>query len=389
MKEHRHPAVAGAAPVAPPPNHDSAGQSPVRTEIPTAAARERIAILDALRLTAALMVVSYHFISRGDVWATAPPHGFPMVVYLLSRCGLLGVELFFLISGFVICMSGMGRSAGEFFVARFIRLYPAYWFAVLFTAAVVTLWPTVAAPPSLAHVVINLTMLQAPLHVPDVDGVYWTLWVELRFYLLFGIAVFCGLTYRRVVAFCVLWTVATIALTMVGGADSKVGLMFIPQCAPYFIAGMVFSLMYRFGPNALLWTIVAIQFLLALRVDSMIHDHFADLPPWIAPAFIVVLFALVALVALRKLTVGWRWLTVAGALTYPLYLLHQRIGWILIERLQHIAPAPVVAAAVAVLMLTAAWLVHRWVERPMAGLMRRAVRVRLRKRERAARLESV
>jgi len=86
----------------------------------------RVAILDGLRLVAALMVVSYHYISRGDAWTAASPHGFPQVVYLASRFGFFGVELFFLISGFVICMSGMGRSLGQFFVARVVRLYPAY-----------------------------------------------------------------------------------------------------------------------------------------------------------------------------------------------------------------------------------------------------------------------
>ena len=75
--------------------------------------------------------------------------------------------------------------------------------------------------------------------------------------------------------------------------------------------------------------------------------------------------------ALHKLAVGWRWLTVAGTLTYPLYLLHQHIGWTLIDKLQRAVPAPVVVVAVVALMLIAAGLVHRLVEKPVAARLRR------------------
>jgi peptidoglycan/LPS O-acetylase OafA/YrhL len=341
----------------------------------------RVAILDGLRLVAALMVVSYHYIARGDAWTAASPHGFPHVVYVASRYGFFGVELFFLISGFVICMSGMGRSLGQFFVARVVRLYPAYWFAVLATAVVVTLWPTVNQPLAHTDVVTNLTMLQIPLHTPNVDGVYWTLWVELRFYLLFALVVFFGVTYRRVVAFCALWTVASVATMAVGGpllddgrSSTILQLAIVPQYSPYFIAGMAFFLMHRFRPDPLLWGIVGIQLMLAIHhlgVDPMIMHKFNGAAASVEPIVIVFLFAIMALVALHKLSVGWQWLTVAGTLTYPLYLLHQHIGWILIDTLQHAVPAPVVVVAVVTLMLIAAWLVHRLIERPVAARMKR------------------
>ncbi len=341
----------------------------------------RVAILDGLRLVAALMVVSYHYIARGDAWTAASPHGFPHVIYVAARFGFFGVELFFLISGFVICMSGMGRSLGQFFVARVVRLYPAYWFAVLATAVVVTLWPTINRPLAHTDVVTNLTMLQIPLHTPSVDGVYWTLWVELRFYLLFALVVFFGVTYRRVVAFCAVWTVASVATMAVGGplldngqSSTLLQLAIVPQYSPYFIAGMSFFLMHRFRPDPLLWGIVGIQLMLAihhLRVDPMIMHKFTGTAASVEPIVVVFFFAVMALVALHKLTVGWRWLTVAGTLTYPLYLLHQHIGWILIDKLQHEVPAPVVVVAVVAFMLIAAWLVHRLIERPLAARMRR------------------
>jgi peptidoglycan/LPS O-acetylase OafA/YrhL len=357
----------------------AADASRVTTRSP--ARHPRVAILDGLRLVAALMVLSYHYIARGDAWTAASPHGFPHAIFFAARFGFFGVELFFLISGFVICMSGMGRSLGQFFVARVVRLYPAYWFAVLATAVVVTLWPTINRPLAHTDVVTNLTMLQIPLHTPSVDGVYWTLWVELRFYLLFALVVFFGVTYRRVVAFCALWTVASVATMAVGGplldngqSSTFLQLAIVPQYSPYFIAGMAFFLMHRFRPDPLLWGIVGIQLMLAIHhlgVDPMIMHKFTGTAASVEPIVIVFFFAVMALVALHKLSVGWRWLTVAGTLTYPLYLLHQHIGWILIDKLQHEVPAPVVVVAVVALMLTAAWLVHRLIERPLAARMRR------------------
>jgi peptidoglycan/LPS O-acetylase OafA/YrhL len=344
-------------------------------------ARPRVAILDGLRLVAALMVVSYHYIARGDAWTAASPHGFPEVVYLASRFGFFGVELFFLISGFVICMSGIGRSLGQFFVARVVRLYPAYWFAVLATAVVVTLWPTINRPATPTDVVTNLTMLQIPLHTPNVDGVYWTLWVELRFYLLFALVVFFGVTYRRVVAFCALWTVASVAAMAVGGplldsgrSSTFLQLAIVPQYSPYFIAGMAFFLMHRFRPDPLLWGIVGIQLMLAIHylgADPMIMHKFTGTAAAVEPVVVVFFFGIMALVSLHKLAVGWRWLTAAGTLTYPLYLLHQHIGWILIDKLQHEVPAPLVVLAVVAVMLIVAGLVHRLIEKPVAARLRR------------------
>ena len=63
---------------------------------------------------------------------------------------------------------------------------------------------------TLSQVAANLTMLQNPLGVHDIDPSYWTLAVELRFYLLFAIVLAIGVTYRRVVYFCVVWLAVSV-----------------------------------------------------------------------------------------------------------------------------------------------------------------------------------
>jgi peptidoglycan/LPS O-acetylase OafA/YrhL len=88
-------------------------------------------------------------------------------------------------------------------------------------------------------------------------------------------------------------------------------------------------------------------------------------------------FAVMAFVALRLFDrVQWRWLTVAGALTYPLYLMHQVIGFSLINTVRdHLhLPAVEVLALAFVAMLTLSWLVWRFIERPLSRRLRNGLR---------------
>ncbi len=78
----------------------------------------------------------------------------------------------------------LGAALGDFIVSRIIRVFPAYWLAIIVTTLVVMLVPGGLEPRKWHDVFVNLTMLQEPLHAPHVDGVYWTLFAELRFYLL-------------------------------------------------------------------------------------------------------------------------------------------------------------------------------------------------------------
>ncbi|WP_242440832.1 acyltransferase family protein [Streptomyces sp. CB02923] len=338
--------------------------------------RPRLRVLDGLRLLAALMVLAYHYITLRDGWGD-DPQAFSPLVYHLSEYGWLGVEVFFLISGFVICMSAWGRSLGDFVTSRVSRLYPAYWVAVLLTAAVLTVWPNVRSADNWETVLTNLTMLQQGLGVPDVDDAYWTLFIELKFYLLFAVVVFRGVTYRRCVLFCGLWTVAGV-VALKANSD-LLSVWAIAPYSPYFIAGIAFYLMHRFRPTVLLWAIVAVSFLLAqhyLRGRLVMNlGAKADLAQgWPVRLAVLAAFALMAAIALGWFDkLQWRWLSTAGSLTYPLYLLHMYVGFTLIDLLRSRVPALVLLPGIVVLMLVLSWLVHRFVERPLGKKLRVAM----------------
>ncbi|MFB6820941.1 acyltransferase family protein [Streptomyces virginiae] len=344
----------------------------------------RLVVLDGLRILAALMVVFHHYVGyggaadgAGNAWSRPIAHVFP----LASKFGAYmwtGVSLFFLISGFVIGMSTWGRGLGDFFTSRVVRLYPAYWFGVLATTAVLTVWPMVAQPLHAHEVLANLTMLQGAMHITNVDASYWTLWYELCFYLLFCLVVRQGLTYRRVVAFCMLWTVAGLGSVAMEWGPLQVIAM--PWISSFFVAGLAFYLMYRFRPTLLLWTIIGVSLALSL-IYARDHQHAIDaalggrhLPVWPAYAMILLCYAVMAAVSFGLLSrIRWRWLTVAGSLTYPLYLLHEAIGWTAIRLLHDRIPKWPLVALVTVGMLVAAYLVHRIVERPLSRLLKRGI----------------
>ncbi|MGX7757983.1 acyltransferase family protein [Streptomyces angustmyceticus] len=345
----------------------------------------RLRALDGLRLLAALMVAAYHFGGRnGEIsqaWGGSPAHQFPTAAPLFAY-GCLGVQIFFVISGFVICLSGWGRTLRTFVASRVSRLYPAYWAAILLVTAVFALpWVAYKAlPPS--EVLTNLTMLQQPLGVDRVLGVCWTLWAELRFYALFALCVVLpGATRGRVVLFCAGWTLA--AALAQAAHQPFLDTVLMPEYAPFFIGGIGLYLLHRYGArDPIGWAIVLVSWLIGQHyaVAGLWHAPSADAFSYRSTAVIIAVvtlgFALVAAVALGRLRwANWRWLTVAGALTYPFYLVHEHLGWVVVRALHHDLGLPSYATLplTVVLMLLLAWVLHRFVERPLTPVLKRSI----------------
>ncbi|GGY91964.1 acyltransferase family protein [Streptomyces poonensis] len=353
--------------------------------VPVPGRREsRLRALDGLRLVAALMVAVYHYAGRGgDVaaaWGTSPKTQFP-TLHSFAAYGCLGVQIFFVISGFVICMSGWGRPLKSFFASRAARLLPAYWAAVVLVTAVFAL-PVVAYDAvSPSDALVNLTMLQQPLGVDRVLGVCWTLWAEVRFYALFALCVVLpGATRRRVVMFCAAWTLA--AVIAEAANEPLLDLVLMPEYAPFFVGGIGIYLVHRDRRDVYGWGIVAVSWL--------IGQHYAVRNLWNAAdpnafahrtSFGIILVVTVGFAAVTAVALGllkwadWRWLTAAGALTYPFYLVHEHLGWVVIHAL-HIGlrlPSSVTFALTLASMLLLARLLNRFVEKPLTPRLRAAL----------------
>jgi peptidoglycan/LPS O-acetylase OafA/YrhL len=337
-------------------------------------------VLDGLRFLAAAAVMLFHYTALGNPsWGERPSDVFPGLSTLTSF-GAFGVDLFFVISGFVILLTAWGRDVRSYAISRITRLYPAYWAGVLLTAfLLLVLWPDRRDDVELTSVGMNLTMLQSAFGVPHVDGVYWTLWVELRFYVLVGILLVVGLTGARVLAFAALWPAAA---AMAHNAElDLVATLLIWDYAPLFAGGMALFLLTKDRRSLLAWLVLAENVVLGAawsgRETAGIIVANADraVPDAVSAGLVVACFAAVALATLTRLRhVSAAWLTTAGALTYPLYLVHEYWGWWVIHLLHDSLPRYVVLGIAVAVVLVMAWLIQRFVEKPLAPALRNGLR---------------
>ncbi|MFF2344705.1 acyltransferase family protein [Pseudarthrobacter sp. NPDC058119] len=353
--------------------------------------RPRLLLLDCLRLAAALGVVAYHYTAVfGDLfWGVPSREVFPRLSGLTAY-GAMGVQLFFIISGFVILMSAHGRSVGQFVASRVSRLFPAYWTAVIL-AAFLLLAVTHGDMNRVTwtDALLNLSMLQQSVGVSSLDGVFWTLWVELLFYITIAFFIWRGMTHQRLLAFVFLWPLLGMLAIQ---SDSKLlETLLIPDFSPLFAVGIGLYLVHTQGHSLLRWLAIGVNTLLGCHqtadrfLPAMSQSTGHPLPP--ETAWLVIL-GFVAVVSLATTTPlrhrGWNWMGVAGALTYPLYLVHEMWGWWIIKSLRgSLGTWPTLAVALA-FSVSLAWLIHRFVERRFTSRLKKAVLRSLQPEDRAA-----
>ncbi|GAA1513513.1 acyltransferase [Agromyces terreus] len=336
-----------------------------------------------MRFFAAAAVVLHHFTARANPsWGIPVNEAFP-TFHTYTAWGAFGVDLFFVISGFVILMTSWGRDVPAFVSSRVSRLFPAFWVCVLLSGfLLVVLWPE-GKPMTLTQVAANLTMMHPAIGMGHVDGVYWTLWAELRFYVLIAVFMAIGMTRARILAFALLWPpVAAIADR--SGADFLATVL-ISDYAPLFAGGMMLFLVLREPRSLVPWLVLGSNVLLGMawsgghsawRIEQTTSVPIGQTSASIA---IVVCFALVAVAVLTPLKrISWRWMTTLGALTYPLYLIHEYWGWWFIRNVHAYVPSYVALGIAIAAVLLMAWLINRFVERPFARPLRRAVERSLR-----------
>jgi peptidoglycan/LPS O-acetylase OafA/YrhL len=290
--------------------------------------------------------------------------------------------MFFTISGFVVLLSAWGRRPREFVISRIVRLYPAYWAAVTITAVVAITLSRGLFKVTPVQYLANLTMFNALPNIANVDVVYWTLWAEIRFYLLVFVLAWIGITRARVVTVLWLWLAATAVIEAhVGPAGLAAGadLIVQSQWSHYFIAGMALCLIYRAGLSWPLGAVLVITYgnavyqaiNFARRVSGRYHQA---LHPAVIVAIITVIFIVMTLIAVRATRqLGRPWFAVAGALTYPLYLVHAYIGFVLFNRFGDGADRWVVLAAMVAGLSGAAYAIHQLVEVRFAPRLKRAL----------------
>lgn len=323
------------------------------TETPAALSR-RVEIIDYYRLAAALAVVAFHYLYNGiDNGKVGSISHEPIAA--LAQYGYLGVNLFFMISGYVITASAAGKTARQFAVGRALRLYPAFWVALAITSGVALFLGGERMGVTPEQFLANLTMVPSLLGQPYVDGVYWTLLYELQFYVAVFLLILFGQGHR-VAALMPTWAMVMLYLTMAApeltGAAPLLGSYFIWFAAGAIIASIAESGWSAYRAAGLLATFLPITSL-ELTVTTVLK----------VAIFLAVLITVIPQVRNLRLP-GSR---TAGALTYPVYLLHAHIGYMLLDRFATESNKWLAYAAITALVLVLAYALHVTVERHPAS----------------------
>ncbi|MBR0903540.1 acyltransferase [Bradyrhizobium liaoningense] len=332
--------------------------------------RSHLPLLDPLRFAAALGVAIFHQMFWSWAWVSIGVPGFERhvaadVLYPSAApytwFGWVGVEIFFVISGFVIANSASQTSPGAFLLGRALRLYPAVWVCATATFLVLLLFGSGAASETILPYIHAMLMVPKSVTGQWLDEVYWTLAAETAFYGL----VFCAMltktiTLRHLAFGLTIYSaifnavaLAVLSCTTPSDLPYLVILMFRVPCAAFLLThGCFFALgIWLFisanrGLTALEQIAVAvtclagaaeIYFFASFLLTSVpaIADQSALVPVAVWAAAVL----LIALAAKRNRqsdiapAEAPAYLRTLGLITYPLYLTHNVIGAAIIRAL--------------------------------------------------------
>ena len=285
----------------------------------------RIEFLDGFRGVAILLVILFHTYFR---WPTHVPYGNEFSRFPLFSKGFIGVQLFFLISGFVILMTlEKSQTMRQFIYKRWLRLFPAMVICTLFVVLTLPFFPERPfGMPRLTAVIPGLLFIE-PEWIRTATGVdvgileasFWSLYVEVKFYVLFGLIYFYFSARAAIIGIFTLycfWLVAHYALPphnpLLVTAEA---LSF--QHFGWFTCGAL-SYLYYIGKNKnlLLYTLLAG----VISVGSL--DITTKGTPIAATVILLVFVATIYFDQLKPIFEN-RVLLFIGFISYPLYLIHE------------------------------------------------------------------
>lgn len=351
---------------------------------PADGAPGRLAHLDGMRGLAILLVVGYHAFAR---WPEAMPYGSALADLPPFRFGWLGVNLFFLISGYVIAMT-LERCASprEFALRRWSRLFPAMLVCSLAVFATAPLLPDrPAGRPDWPCLLPGLTFTEPfwwskalGIPVAALEGAFWSLFVEVKFYLI-AAGVFYGLGRRWLLPILIAAWLAAAAVHALPGSGVPGPLHLADRILSFhlsfihfgwFAAGALWHAHHRDPRRGLLLAAIAVSAASAVSVRGL------ETGPAAAGLCVAAVFAAGLLVPAAQRVLATGPLVLLGFLSYPLYLIHENALVAGTAMLGRILPQPVhllIPLVTASALAGIAYVVASRIEPPCGRLLRRLV----------------
>jgi peptidoglycan/LPS O-acetylase OafA/YrhL len=318
------------------------------------AERLRLTFIDGLRGIAIISVILFHSYVR---WPNLVPYGDRFIHLPVVSYGWLGVELFFLISGFVIFMTlEKSLSFRDFLSRRWLRLFPAMLICSIAVFASAALFPErPSGLPAFRDILPGLTFME-PLWWEFllgsaqgvIEGTFWSIFVEVKFYFVAGL-LFFSVGGRKMIAI-------LFALFLAAAAISK-GRHYFPPAMfhwPYllvqissagqfgwFAAGALYYRYFHEGKPLLLAAAVAVALAASAATGELTWQD------KLATVSVVIAFTAAVSMPLIQLMLSRRFLIFLGFISYPLYLLHENMMVSMIVKVGHAAPwVPAIAVPI-------------------------------------------
>lgn len=281
----------------------------------------RIKELDALRGIAALAVVFYHFTTRYN-------QIFNKEFICNFSFGWLGVPVFFILSGFVIYLTvNKSKTSLSFFKKRFLRLYPTYWICLILTLIIECFSSLSINKLSLTNVLVNFTMFQELFNINNLDGAYWSLFPELMFYLIMGFLMFFKKQNAYYIYNGVLLFIGILYLIWPNVIFEK---LIVIHYILLFMIGIAFYRIYNGIRNNIDFILIVMNWLVGTKLYYQSNQSIPLLLLYCAFLAIIGIYFLFIYKKLEFLSRS-KILMFLGYISYALYLIHQNIGYIVIN----------------------------------------------------------
>ncbi len=296
--------------------------------------RKRLDYIDLLRVLAICGVISFHFLYSAIARGRTPNVSFSPISEW-AKYGYLGVELFFMISGFVMAQSVRDLTFRQFISKRFLRLYPTYWLALLIIFAISSFGFWKKPGPGAQELYFNLTMFPTALGSSWLDAAHWFMARQLQFYLAISLILLLRLGKYLNTIF-VSWAVIACAWYFLGLPTFHI--WYLNGFFALITGGAIINIIREFGftPFRILGLIASYLWAIDSRMAKTRWLNENRGPGHSALIIVLVISAVFILMSLtwnaHVSNFPIRGAAFAGTLSYPIYLVHDHIGGLAIAQ---------------------------------------------------------
>lgn len=284
----------------------------------------RLVELDCLRGISAILIMLFHYTTRYEQL-----FGFKESNIISFSYGKYGVQFFLMTSGFVMMYSYKNRfNIKDFLLKKFFRLYPAYIVSITLIFIILTIYPLAGRSVGFKEYLINITMLQGFFDVAYVDGAHWYLNIEIIFAIWSCIFLYIISKSNKEIVIKILWSwIIILILFKVFSVHIPfkriINALLLIDYSPFIISGMIFYYLKEKVNGEKYLLLIICLLLIILRGDYKLA---------LATIFLFIIFNLLIY---NKLNFKYNKILIfIGEISYPLYLIHQNIGYVIINFLQ-------------------------------------------------------